>query len=536
MGNNFMGMVVQKMKKRLISIILVICLSLSLMVTTIGAASLSNFSAQRTYRNEFTDISSTAWYFDSVRGVYEYGIMSGNSATTFNPSGNLTIAEAIKIAANLHKGYFTGSMEFPSGSPWYAPFVDYALENGIIAGPYANYNAAATRSDFAVIIAGAMPDEAITPINRVFNGAIPDVLESYSYGHAVYRLYRAGILTGSDRAGTFHPGRTIMRRDVATIIMRILKADTRETVSLTNPLTAEQIYSLASPAVFYIEMYDADGNAIKTGSGFFISASGIAVTNYHVVIGGSSAKITMDNGEVHDVAGIYDYDWKNDIALIQINVRNVPYLETADASKLQTGETVYTLGSPLGLHATFSRGIVSQSMRDIQGVKYIQIDAPISSGSSGGALLDSAGRVVGVTSATAVGAQNINLAMPINLVEGLSRSTHVTLKSILVQTAYYEGFRPAPDFGAFFNVRVFNTESARGGTSYSYALSDIQGNINEVIDTYTHIVEQNLFVHTSYLTSDGVEYKVYYNSQYNVMLTLGRDTVRNRECFTITVS
>ena len=524
------------MKKRIISFILLVCLTLSMTLSAHGTVSLSNFTELTAYQDQFTDVSPEAWYYDSVRGVYEYGIMGGKSEDTFDPSGSLTIAEAIKIAASLHKGYHTGSMDFPDGSPWYEPYVEYALSNNIIAGAYANYSVPATRSDFAVIIAGAMPDEAITPINRVDNGAIPDVLENYSYGEAVYKLYRAGVLTGSDSQASFFPGRTLRRADAAAIIMRVIKADTRGILSIRNPLSAEQIYKMASPAVFFIEVYDVNDTVLKTGSGFFISESGLAVTNYHVIIGGHYARITMDNGSVREVTGIYDYNRKYDLALIRVNVNNVSYLECADSEELITGETVYTLGSPLGLHATFSRGIVSQSIRRIESVDYIQIDAPISSGSSGGALLDAFGRVVGVTSATAIGGQNINLAMPINLINKLSDDSLVLLRSILIETEYYEGFHPTPDFGAFFGVEVFNTERGRNNATFSYLLSALKGDVNEIIDEYTHLVEQNLFVHTGYITRSGVEYDYYFNSQHNVSLSFGKDTVNNRECFTITVS
>ena len=530
-------MVEDKMKRRFISILLVVCLSLCMSLPAFGAASLSNFVAHRSYRNQFTDISRDAWYYDGIRGVFEYGIMDGKSDYTFDPSGSLTIAETIKLAACLNKGYYTGSMDFEDGLPWYSPYVDYALENGIIDEPYRNYNVAATRSDFAIIIAAAVPDEAITPINRIVDGAIPDVLEYYSYGDAVYKLYRAGVLTGSDSEGTFYPGRTLRRSEAATIIMRIIKADSRQPLFLAGSLTAEQIYKLASPAVFYVEIFDEDGVVAKTGSGFFISESGLAVTNYHVVIGANEATITMNNGDVYDVAGIYDYDWRNDLALIKIDVNNVPILERADSSKVQTGASVFTIGSPLGLDGTFSAGIVSQALREIDGVSYIQLDAPISSGSSGGALLDSAGRVIGVTCATAVGAQNINLAMPINLIDELSQDSIVPLNSIITKTEYYEGFYPAPDFGAFFGIEVFHTAPVRSGTSYSYLLSDFSGDdADETIDAYYHLLEQNLFVYSSTLTDEGVDYRVYYNTQHNVMLTLGKDVVEDQDCFTITVS
>jgi len=281
---------------------------------------------------------------------------------------------------------------------------------------------------------------------------------------------------------------------------------------------------------------DSEGTLIKTGSGFFISDSGLAITNYHVVIGAASVRITTDDGDVFDVIGMYDYDWKKDMCLIQVDGSGFPYLELADSSRLQTGVTVFTLGSPLGLQASFTRGIVSQALREVEGAKYIQLDAPISSGSSGGALLDTAGRVVGVTSATMTASQNINLAVPINFFAELSAEQYIPLKSVLIQTAYYDDYYPAPDFGAFFGVRVFHSERSRGGVSFSYLMSALPGDPDDVIDEYEHLIEQNLFERTGFIIGEGARSKMYYHARYGVMLTIGIDDVNGRECFTVTVS
>ena len=525
------------MKRRIISFTLAICLALCLTLSAFGAASLSNFAILRTYEDQFTDVSPDDWFYDGVRNAYEYGIIDGTSDDTFDPTESLTIAQTIKLAAFLHKGYYTGEMGFDEGSPWFDVYVDYALDNGIIGGTYSNYNAAATRSDFVIIIAGAMPEEALTPINRIADGAIPDVMEYYSYGYDVYLLYRAGILTGMDSEGTFNPSRTLRRSEAATMVARILKAELRQSFNLANPLTAEQIYKMASPAVFYVEMFDSDGRLFKTGSGFFISASGLAVTNFHVIFGGYDAKVTLDNGEVYDVLGVYDYVGKQDMALIQVDIENAPYLICADSSAIQTGERVYALGSPLGLQGSFSEGIVSQALRQIEGVEYIQLDASISSGSSGGALLDAAGRVIGVTSATVVSGQNLNLAMPINILNSLSRDSYISLTEIIESTAYYPGYFPVPDFGAYFGADVFSTQSSWSGDTYSYLLSDLPGDIEEIIDEYCLLLEQNMF---DYQGAEGTEdepgFRFHYHYEYYIVVRHGIDVVRGQDCYTIIIS
>ena len=528
------------MKKSINSIIAALfitaCLAAFAAPHAIAAASLSNFQKTAEYKGEFNDVSADEWYYAGVSGVFERGIMSGKGSGVFDPSGTLTIAESIKLAACLHKGYYTGSTEFVETSPWYACYADYCRENELTAAAYRNYGAAATRSDFALMVAGALPDEALTPINRILDGAIPDVAESYSYGPAVYKLYRAGVLTGADEQGNFLPGRTVSRAEVAAIIMRILDAGTRRKFDLAAELTAEQIYKLASPAVFYIEIFDEEDEIIKTGSGFFISESGMAVTNNHVVTGGSSAKITTADGEEYDVAGIYDYDRRKDIALIKVEGRGFPYLEFADSEKVQTGATVYTIGSPLGLQASYSKGIVSQSLREIEGTEYIQIDAPISSGSSGGALLNSLGRVVGVTSATAVGSQNINLAVPINFINDLDHSKHVPLESVLLTVAYYPDFFPAPDFGAYYGVEPFDTSKSRSRSMYSYLLSDLPDDEDTLMDAYSNLVEQNLFEFYGYTEEDDNEFLMYRHWKHFVFVEFGINTVDDQKCFTVYVS
>ena len=121
-----------------------------LSVTSAAAGSLSNFSQVNTYDGQFSDVPADQWYADEVELVYEYGLVNGKTSTTFEPDSYLTIAEAIKLAAVLHSIYNSGSCSVENGSTnWYSTYVDYALENGIIDSEYTNYNAYATRSDFA---------------------------------------------------------------------------------------------------------------------------------------------------------------------------------------------------------------------------------------------------------------------------------------------------------------------------------------------------------------------------------------------------
>jgi len=385
------------MKKRIISVLLVFLLILSVFPTSaLATESLSNFVAKNIYVNgQFTDVPTTVWFAENVATAYELGLMVGNSDTYFNATGNVRISEAIAMAARLHSIYTTGSDEFEVSTPWYKTYVDYALANGIISRGYADYTKDASRAEFATILCGALPAEALQSINSIEDGSIPDVQMNTSYAVYVYSLYRAGILTGNDSVGTFTPDSTIQRNAAAAIVTRMAATGLRKTFKLSTSLTAEGIFVKCSTAVFYIEIYDKGGNALASGSGFFISSSGVAVTNYHVIDGAYSAKIKTSNGETHDVLGVYDYSTGNDLALLQIDGSGFSYLDVGYSAQIVTGSTIYAIGSPLGLDNTISSGIVSNSSRNLDGINYIQITASISHGSSGGALLNTNGQVIG---------------------------------------------------------------------------------------------------------------------------------------------
>ncbi len=220
---------------------LIICLVLTLLLSCAAAAaetkkSLDNFTEKRTYtQGMFGDVSAEAWYASYVGEAYKLDLMNGSGKTTFNPSGNITIAETVAIAARLNKIYNGDSSAFKQGEPWYQVYVDYAIEKEIIgACEYFNYTEKATRADFVSILARALPSEAFENINSLEDGAIPDINSSMRFCDAAYLLYNAGILSGSDKYGTFKPGTNILRSEVATIISRVAKRDGRVKVTLED--------------------------------------------------------------------------------------------------------------------------------------------------------------------------------------------------------------------------------------------------------------------------------------------------------------
>lgn len=166
-----------------------------------------------------------------------------------------------------------------------------------------------------------------------------------------------------------------------------------------------------SQSVVMLNCYDKAGDLYATGSGFAMFEDGIIVTNYHV-IEDNVYRIVIDTeaGASLEVDAVIASDEAKDIAILKCKTAsNLELLEAGESNNLQKGEKVAAIGSPLGLMNTVSTGVFSGYVNG--GV--LQFTASISSGSSGGALLDNNGKVLGITYASFEAGQNLNLAIPI---------------------------------------------------------------------------------------------------------------------------
>src|SRR5476651_1342816 len=157
------------------------------------------------------------------------------------------------------------------------------------------------------------------------------------------------------------------------------------------------------------------------GSGFFISGDGYAVTNNHVVEKAESVQVTTDDGKVHE-AKVIGVDPRSDLALIKVEGGSFPYVKLSDKSS-RIGDWVIAVGNPFGLGGTVTAGIVSARGRDIGSGPYddfIQIDAPVNKGNSGGPTFDVDGNVIGVNTAIfspSGGSVGIAFAIPADTVK-----------------------------------------------------------------------------------------------------------------------
>jgi len=160
------------------------------------------------------------------------------------------------------------------------------------------------------------------------------------------------------------------------------------------------------------------------GSGFFVTPNGIILTNRHVVSEKNATYMIETFQGTKHIAEVIARDPINDIAILQIDAKDMPFLELGDSNNLKLGQTVVTIGNALSqFHNSVSRGIISGLLRvistdDISGYGsqnlrgLIQTDAAINPGNSGGPMIDSSGKVIGINAVVVNGAQNINFAIP----------------------------------------------------------------------------------------------------------------------------
>ena len=170
---------------------------------------------------------------------------------------------------------------------------------------------------------------------------------------------------------------------------------------------------------------DDSNSAMASGSGFFISADGYIVTNNHVVENSTDIKVVLKD-ERELPAKVVGRDEGTDLAVIKVEGKNFPYVNFENAARPRVGDWVIAVGNPFGLGGTATAGIISAYGRDIGEtfVDYIQIDAPINRGNSGGPTFDVYGRVIGVNTAIfspSGGSVGIGFAIPSDVADTITK-------------------------------------------------------------------------------------------------------------------
>lgn len=392
------------------------------------------------WTHSFTDVP--AWADRYVGYAYQAGLTNGLGDTEYG--ANMVAGSAMYLTFVLRAlGYSdTNGADFAWDDPY-----KLAAEIGLL--PQGTNIVDFWRADMV----------------RVSYAALPVKLKGSD--KALYEtLIEAGAFTREQYAAVYDP------------------AALRESAPADKPaagkqaLTAEQISAACAPAVFYIDIYALNGTLFGSGSGFFISKDGLAITNYHVAANSSRLVITTIDGKTYSDVRILDGDAENDLALLKVAGSGFPYLELADSSRAVQGQKVYAIGSPRGLANTMSEGIISNPRRILGGTEYIQISVPIAAGSSGGALINEEGKAIGVTSA-GYETGNLNLAVPSNRIGPLRQSADPDGDFVLWENVYYPGFEHVPDFEEFSNAEFVSVTYLPLGYYFEYDALDFHDLLNE---------------------------------------------------------
>lgn len=193
------------------------------------------------------------------------------------------------------------------------------------------------------------------------------------------------------------------------------------------PPAAEEVIAKVSPSVVLILVGMGGEQPFALGSGVIVRPDGVVLTAYHLVKDAQEVQLRLKSGEVFDLVELLGYDERRDIAAVRVSGHGLPILPSVSPESAKAGETVYVVSHPGALSWTASAGILSAlRLADNvpgagSGYRLLQFTAPVSAGSSGGALVDAKGDVLGIVIGSANG-QDLNFAVPVESVLGLTNA------------------------------------------------------------------------------------------------------------------
>ena len=397
--------------------------ALALLVSAVPAASALEGEATRS-----ADILSTL------------GLIQGNTAGEYDLDAPATRAQAAVMLVRLAGAqsdaaadiWIGGYLDLPA---WAADSIDYAAHQGWVTGvtpvkynPNGQLDAGSWFASLLRMLGYSDQDGDFTL----------DYAAIFARRIGLSTVLFDGPMTRGDLFQSIRDALAFPYKDGSgTVLDRLLEKGlvSRATANalglLTPELSARQIADRHLAAVFCLNSYRTQkaanaGDADAQASGFFITADGIAVTNYHSIDGAIAASAELVTGESYPVERVLYYDAGIDIAVIQVSRTAAGHRSTSAFACLEVapsgtgdvrvGDTVYTISNPLGLGLAVSSGVISDTARQVAryDLPCLMDTADISQGSSGGALLNAYGQVIGVTSGAYSYGNNMYLAVPID--------------------------------------------------------------------------------------------------------------------------
>jgi len=322
--------------KKTLSVILATLMIIPVMMQSVSAV---KYEVVTEYDGRFRDISNDDWYYEVVTSAVSIGVINGKSDTAFEPNGELTIAEAVKLAAVSHQLLSRGKVEsVKSASPWYKPYLDYCKDNYIVTEDYPDYDEAALRCQVAVLFSRAVTASGVETeeLNEITPEVLGDVESSDWFSGAIYRMFRWGVMTG-DEKGEMHPNDTVTRCEIAAVVMRVIDSELRVRLGEEPEPPKEE------------EEQPADKIVLYDGSDSSASFSGIT---------GFAANFSKTSGE-----------WAADRSY-SLNLIDNLVLEPDNISfRLYKGAGYEALGIVRGWLNAAARGADGEAVRDAEAVR-----------------------------------------------------------------------------------------------------------------------------------------------------------------------
>ena len=321
---------------------------------------------------------------------------------------------------------------------------------------------------------------------------------------------------------------TLQQSDRAPVTVSVKQVDgqTKMEPAEVYASTVNSVVSINTTATAGTNIFGQTVETASAGSGFIISSDGYIVTNYHVVKGATSVKVTLYSGDTYDatvIGGDSDYD----VAVIKINASGLPAVTLGNSADVNVGDTVLAIGNPLGeLTFSMSQGIVSCCDRaiNVDGTPFnmIQVDASINPGNSGGPLVNLYGEVVGIVSAKYSSYSNttvegLGFAIPISdvqaIITDIIENGQVTGKAYLAIKAGTMTEQMAAQYNIDITegVFVYSTESGGAGEKAGLQLGDV---ITKLNDTAITSMTDLTMAKKSYKAGDTVTLTVYRGGEY----------------------
>lgn len=371
----------------------------------------------------------------SADTLYTLGLLD-NPASSYDLTLSPTRVTGVSLLVRLSGGTSAAqSLSWNSGftdvPDWAEASVDYAQKQGWVSGTSAttlgSYQPLTTNAYCAMVLRMLGYDDAAGDFD-----VTTAALFAQRLGVLRHDVVPTGDLTIGDLCNISLDLLSVCYRDSdETVLDRLLSTDSVYTyavnaLGLTNPaLSAREVSDRYQAAVFTLSCYYSDegyekGKASAYASGFFISEDGLAITNYHSIESCMHAVGTLSTGEELEIERVLFYDPDIDVAVVQVSKPTddalFAYFDIVSRDTVYAGDVCYAMSNPLGYGLSISSGVVTELEGDAAGYELpcIVNDATISSGSSGGALVNQYGDAMGITSGAYTNGNNMYLAVPLD--------------------------------------------------------------------------------------------------------------------------